>query len=197
VPILSTMSSTRACTSLAGDMGASASDPYEVLGVRPDASDDELRAAYRHLVQLHHPDHNGGSPESAKRFAVIQVAYTTVLEMRRAGHPEPPPPPKSDPGLEARLADMERELAAARAAQAKAVNDARAAARAAASGESAASGNQPRRPTPEELGYITTTDSLSKIFDDAETELLGRVSEARRSPFAKRLADLFGGSDES
>ena len=36
--------------------------------------DDELHAAYRHLVQLHHPDHNNGSPESARRFEAVQEA---------------------------------------------------------------------------------------------------------------------------
>jgi curved DNA-binding protein CbpA len=46
-------------------MARSAPDPYVTLGVARDAGDAELRAAYRRLVQLHHPDHNGGSVESA------------------------------------------------------------------------------------------------------------------------------------
>jgi len=36
-------------------------DPYQTLGVDAGASDAELHAAYRRMVQLHHPDHNGGS----------------------------------------------------------------------------------------------------------------------------------------
>src|SRR5437588_11747898 len=58
-------------------------DPYQTLGVSPDVSDAELRTAYRRLVRLHHPDHNGGSVESARRFEAVQEAYTAVLSMRR------------------------------------------------------------------------------------------------------------------
>src|SRR5256885_11061052 len=50
-------------------------DPYATLGLSPSATDAELRAAYRRLVQLHHPDHNGGSAESARRFEAGQGAY--------------------------------------------------------------------------------------------------------------------------
>ena len=49
-------------------------DPYAVLGVDPGVSDIELRRVYRELVKRHHPDHNGGSPESTRRFAQIQNA---------------------------------------------------------------------------------------------------------------------------
>ena len=31
-------------------------DPYQVLGVRPDASDDEVKRAYRELARKYHPD---------------------------------------------------------------------------------------------------------------------------------------------
>jgi curved DNA-binding protein CbpA len=60
-------------------------DPYATLGVGPSATDAELRAAYRRLVQLHHPDHNGGSPESARRFEAVQEAYAEVRRRRAGG----------------------------------------------------------------------------------------------------------------
>jgi hypothetical protein len=67
-----------------GASGAHAAiDPYRTLGVSASVSDGELRRAYRRLVQLHHPDHNGGSVQSAERFALIQEAYVTALKARR------------------------------------------------------------------------------------------------------------------
>jgi curved DNA-binding protein CbpA len=65
-------------------MSASA-DPYVTLGVSPGASDAELRGAYRKLVQRHHPDHNGGSVESARRFEEIQLAYSEIRDLRARG----------------------------------------------------------------------------------------------------------------
>ncbi|MGZ4313442.1 MAG: hypothetical protein ACXVR1_15185, partial [Solirubrobacteraceae bacterium] len=46
------------------------------------------------------------------------------------------------------------------------------------------------RPSDEELGYVTTDDSLSKILDDAASELSERFSEARDSPAGHRVSDL-------
>jgi curved DNA-binding protein CbpA len=60
-------------------------DPYKTLGVSPGVSDADLRAAYRKLVQLHHPDHNGGSAESARRFEEVQEAYARIKELRASG----------------------------------------------------------------------------------------------------------------
>jgi curved DNA-binding protein CbpA len=186
-------------------------DPYQTLGVRANASDAELRAAYRRLVQLHHPDHNGGSADSARRFEEVQEAYARVRELRRtttgsprapAGSPrattgstwtvpgygserrsrarsEAPPPADFDPEVESRLAALERELLKAQVAR----EDARRAARRAAE-------QNDRRPTDEELGYFTTTDSFAKIVDDAAAELADRLSQARKSPAGRRLSDL-------
>lgn len=44
-------------------------DPFEVLGVAPDASDEEIRRSYLKLVRIHTPDR---APE---RFAEIRAAY--------------------------------------------------------------------------------------------------------------------------
>ena len=150
-------------------------DPYLVLGVRPDATEQEVRSAYRRLVQLHHPDHNGGSPESARRFEDVQEAYAEVRELRAHGTQPPPaapgPPPPADPGLDARLADMERDLREAHLARERA--------RRAAAEAAAAAASQRERPSDEELGYIKTDDSFGKIFSDAAAGL------------SEQLADLF------
>jgi curved DNA-binding protein CbpA len=154
---------------------ASRADPYVVLGVRADASDQEVRSAYRRLVQLHHPDHNHGSPESERRFEEVQEAYARVRELRASGAhasapPPPPPPPPADPDLDARLQDMERDLRAAHQARERARR---------AAAEAAAAATPRERPSDEELGYIKTDDSFSKIFADAGASL------------SEQLADLF------
>src|SRR3954453_20571714 len=100
-------------------------DPYQVLGVPAGASADELHDAYRGMVKLHHPDRNGGSAESTRRFQEIQEAYERVRDQRasdpRHRRPSGPPPPPGDPTVEARMRDLERELReAAQAAQEKA-----------------------------------------------------------------------------
>jgi hypothetical protein len=156
-------------------------DPYETLGVSGNVSDDELRAAYRHLVQLHHPDHNNGSPQSAKRFEDVQEAYAEIRRLRQQAPPadDEPPRVKVDPDVEARLADLERELRDAQAARERAR---RAAAEAAAASY--------KRPSDEELGYVRTDDTLSKLLDDARTELADRLSGAREHSIAKRVTDL-------
>ena len=207
-----------------------APDPYVTLGVRRSASEPEIRAAYRRLVQRHHPDHNNGSAQSARRFEEVQEAYAAVGRMReRSGPSRPPaaarpdgrpsrsddhaepsgdgpapsgncPTPPGDSRFDARLAEMERELSAARAAREKAARQARekaarearrAAARAAGSSAADRQGGADRdRPSDEELGYVSTDDSFAKIFDDLASEVSSRLSEARDAPATHRVADL-------
>lgn len=174
-------------------------NPYDVLGVAPDASDSELRSAYRRLVQRHHPDHNGGSRESAARFAQVQAAYAHVVGMRRGTAVPPPVTPKPgtaqpvDPVVQRRIDDMERELAQARAAEAQAARTraARAAARQAATRPTPRPDTAPGRPTDEELGYVTTDDSFAKILADAGDEVADRWERSAKKPFTRRLVDLF------
>jgi DnaJ-class molecular chaperone len=166
-------------------------EPYEVLGVGAEASEAELRAAYRKLVQLHHPDHNGGSPESARRFEEVQDAYARVRELRAAGAIHAAgmraagagPASASAAGrpdgesVEGRLADLERqvrEAQAARAAAQAAMADARRAAQAAARDAR----GRADRASDEELGYVTTDDSFSKVLDDAASKLGTWLSDA-------------------
>jgi curved DNA-binding protein CbpA len=150
--------------------------------VKREASDAELRAAYRRLVQLHHPDHNGGSAESARRFEEVQDAYARLREARARG-PAPagnaPPRTSPDPAVDARLANLERELREAQAARERARRAAQEATR-----------DMRARPSDEELGYVRTDDSFTRILADAEAELSKRFSNAREHPAAKRLSDL-------
>jgi molecular chaperone DnaJ len=53
-------------------------DYYELLGVAPDASPDEIKKAYRKLAQLHHPDKNPGDSASEDRFKAIGAAYAVL-----------------------------------------------------------------------------------------------------------------------
>jgi curved DNA-binding protein len=59
-------------------------NPHAVLGISASASPEEIKAAYRKLAMEHHPDRNGGSEESAKKFQEIQAAY----DMLRGDKPQ-------------------------------------------------------------------------------------------------------------
>ena len=49
-------------------------DPYAVLGVKRDASQDDIRKAYRALARKHHPDLNPGDKAAEERFKAISAA---------------------------------------------------------------------------------------------------------------------------
>jgi curved DNA-binding protein CbpA len=178
-------------------------DPFQTLGVSRTASDEELRAAYRRLVQLHHPDHNGGSADSARRFEEVQDAYAEARRLRQSGggragssarggrrrasgSSSGSSPHEDNSDIGSRLAALEAEL---RAARDEAVRQARRARQAAARAQ-----GQRERASDEELGYISTDDSFSKILSDAASGISDRLTEAQKeardSPVTKRFADL-------
>jgi len=53
-------------------------DPYKVLGVSPDASDEEIKKAYRDLTKKYHPDLNPGDPNAAARMNEVNAAYDQI-----------------------------------------------------------------------------------------------------------------------
>ena len=57
-----------------------AQTPYEVLGVKPDASADDIRKAYRKLAKELHPDLNPGKPAAEARFKSVTAAYDLLSD---------------------------------------------------------------------------------------------------------------------
>lgn len=59
-------------------------DPYKVLGVSPDASDEEIKSAYRRLAKQYHPDRNPGDAEAAKKMQQVNDAYDRIKNPEKA-----------------------------------------------------------------------------------------------------------------
>jgi molecular chaperone DnaJ len=60
-----------------------AKDYYAILGVSEDASEEEIKKAYRKLAKRYHPDANPGDPSAAERFKEINEAYHTLVDPSR------------------------------------------------------------------------------------------------------------------
>ena len=63
-------------------------DPYKVLGVAPDASDDEIKKAYRALIKKYHPDKYRDSDLADlanEKMKEINAAYEEIQQMRASG----------------------------------------------------------------------------------------------------------------
>ena len=61
-------------------------DPYKVLGVSPDASDEEIKKAYRRLAMKYHPDRNPGDAEAARKMQEVNAAYEQIKNPPQTGY---------------------------------------------------------------------------------------------------------------
>ena len=59
-------------------------DPYAVLGVSPDASDEEIKKAYRRLAKKYHPDLNPGDAVAAQKMQEVNAAYEQIKNPEKA-----------------------------------------------------------------------------------------------------------------
>src|SRR5437660_5018386 len=70
-------------------------DYYEVLGVKRDASEADIKKAYRSLARKYHPDRNPGDKQAESKFKEVQDAYdvlsdkTKRAQYDRFGHAGP------------------------------------------------------------------------------------------------------------
>lgn len=63
-------------------------DPYAVLGVSKNATDEEIKNAYRELARKYHPDNYNDNPLSdlaGEKMKEINEAYDQIMNMRRGG----------------------------------------------------------------------------------------------------------------
>jgi molecular chaperone DnaJ len=68
-------------------MAASKKDYYEVLGVNKDASEEEIKKAYRKLAMKHHPDRNPDNPKAEEQFKEAKEAYEMLSDdQKRAAY---------------------------------------------------------------------------------------------------------------
>lgn len=86
-------------------------DPYAVLGVARDASDAEIKNAYRRHAKRLHPDMHDGDAALEARFQEVQAAYALIKDRERrrrfdAGEPAPRPDPRAETFEDALNAEM-------------------------------------------------------------------------------------------
>ena len=63
-------------------------NPFSVLGVEPNATEEEIKKAYKALSRKYHPDANINNPnkeQAEEKFKEIQAAYQQIMKERTSG----------------------------------------------------------------------------------------------------------------
>jgi curved DNA-binding protein CbpA len=60
-----------------------AEDPYKILGVKKDASAEDIRKAYRKLAKQHHPDLNPGNKAAEDKFKAVSAANELLSDTEK------------------------------------------------------------------------------------------------------------------
>ena len=55
-------------------------DPYLILGIPREATEDQIRKAFRRLAMKYHPDKNPGNREAEEKFKQVQSAYQVLTK---------------------------------------------------------------------------------------------------------------------
>ena len=58
-------------------------DYYEILGVKKNATEEEIKKAFRRLAMKHHPDRNPGNKQAEERFKEINEAYAVLSDKQK------------------------------------------------------------------------------------------------------------------
>jgi curved DNA-binding protein CbpA len=141
-------------------------DHYKVLGLAPDATQDQIKARFRELARKHHPDAAKSNPESSKIFVKITAAYRALSDPAR----------RKEYDLERKLAQKRQEMRERGSALWPDAKERKAGAGSARRAESPRAAQRPKQDKRAGSGFRGTDALLS----DAEIALArGRYFEAR------------------
>ncbi|MBI2672649.1 J domain-containing protein [Candidatus Woesearchaeota archaeon] len=133
-------------------------DYYERLGISRDASENEIRLAYRRLVLEYHPDRNGGSKESHEELVAVNEAYEVLSDSNKRKSYDTPSINATKPDISEEMKEILEKLI-----EVQYKNSERIGKKEASKGKPGSRVRYYRDTTLEE--FIQAYDQVNKIFD--------------------------------